>query len=161
MVAAMRYGGGGLFVVVSLVMLPIGLLLLAQARRWLALTVVCAYLVGYPLLLVELSHISDDHLRLWTVMVAVMFAVPWIAAGPIVYGIATRAPGKWYGEDAKPPSRRIQVRGFVVFAIGATAWVIGAFTPGLSRTYEGLLLAIALYGLLLGGFWLLGRELNQ
>ena len=153
----MAYLSAGLFVLVSLAMLPIGLFLLAKARRWVALTLLVAYLIGYPLLLAAIFQISDKHLGIWVLAVVLPLGIGWIAAGPVVYGIAQRAPSEWFGENAKPPSPRIQMRGFIVFIIGAIAWVIGAFSPDLSKGLELLMLAIALYGLLLGGYWLLGR----
>lgn len=156
----MAYRSGGLFVLVSLVMLPIGLFLLAKARRWAAITLLVAYLIGYPLLVAAIFQISDKRFGFWILAVVLPLGIGWIAAGPIVYGIATRPPGQWFGEAAKPPSSRIQVRGLIVFIIGAIAWAIGAFSPGLSKELELLVLAIALYCLLFGGYWLLGRELN-
>jgi hypothetical protein len=154
----MTYRGAGLFILVSIVSLPIALFLLAKAHRSIAFTLLVAYFLAFPLIMAAIYQVSDQHLRLWLAMVAVTGFVPWIALGPIAYGIATRRPDQWLGEGAKPRSARVQLRGLIVFIIGAIAWAIGAFGSDLSKGFELLLVAIALYGLWLGAFWLMGRE---
>jgi hypothetical protein len=82
-------------------------------------------------------------------------------AGPIVYGMSSRRPEQLLDVASNShPSSSIRYRGGVVLFIGAVAWCFGAFDSDLPRQVELVLLAVALYGLVLGGYWLLsGRKL--
>jgi hypothetical protein len=82
-------------------------------------------------------------------------------AGPIVYGMSSRLPEQLLGAASNSrSSNRIRHRGGVVLFIGAVAWCVGAFGSDLPRQFELVLLALGLYGFVLGGYWLLsGRKL--
>ena len=125
------------------------------------LAVVITAFVGYAGLLYAVYLIPDVHLRLWTAVVVVIGFPAWLMAGPIVYGISSRPPGQSSGQWAnKPPDRSIRYRGGIVLFLGVAAWCFGAFGSDLSRQVELVLLTAALYGFVLGGYWLLsGRKL--
>jgi len=151
----------GLLLIVSGFAFVFGLWRLAKSRRWRLLAVVLTAFVGYGALLYAVYLIPDTHLRLWTGVVVLIGFPAWIMAGPIMYGISTRTPGKLFGEAPLHPSARsIRRRGGIVFFLGAAAWCYGAFASELPRQIEAAVLAVALYGFVLGGYWLLsGRKL--
>jgi hypothetical protein len=152
---------GGLFVLGSAVMLVMGLFSAAKNRRWYLIGSWLAFLIGWPFCLYAISQIPDPHLRLWVLVPAIMGWVPWIASGPIVYGMATRPKEQLWGDlHDQPPVKAIRIRGIVALAIGAVAWIYGVSDPTLSGGRQALVLAVMLYGLLLGLYWsLTGRKM--
>lgn len=140
-------------------MFVLGLRHLAKSGRWHLLIVVAIAFFGYVSLLYAVYLIPDTHLRLWTAMVVIMGLPAWLMAGPIVYGMSSRPPGQLLGVPKNiHSSPRIRYGGGVVLFIGAVAWCFGAFGSDLSRQLELALLVVALYGLLLGGYWLLSGQ---
>jgi hypothetical protein len=116
---------------------------------------------GYAAILYAVYLIPDTHLRLWTAIVVIIGFPAWSMAGFIVYGMSSRTPERLWGEESPHPSaRRIRRRGGIVFLLGAAAWCYGTFGSNLPRQIELVVLAVALYGLVLGGYWFLsGRKL--
>jgi len=151
----------GLLLIVSAFAFVLGLWRLAKSRRWRLLVVVTIAFFGYVFLLYAVYLIPDTHLRLWTALVVLIGFPAWLMAGPIVYGMSSRPPEQLLGEaSASHPSSSIRYRGAFVLFIGAVAWCFGAFGSELPRELELVILAVALYGLVLGGYWLLsGRKL--
>jgi hypothetical protein len=151
----------GLLLIVSAFAFVLGLWRLAKSRRWRLFAVVTTAFFGYAALLYAVYLIPDTHLRLWTAVVVIVGFPAWIMAGPIVYGVSSRTPEQLLGEASTHPSaRNIRRRGGIVLFLGAAAWCYGAFGSDLPRQIELAVLAVALYGFVLGGYWLLsGRKL--
>jgi hypothetical protein len=151
----------GLLLIVSAFAFVLGLWRLAKSRRWRLFAVVTTAFFGYAALLYAVYLIPDTHLRLWTAAVVLIGFPVWIMAGPIVYGMSSPTPEQLLGEGSPHSSARsIRRRGGIVFFLGAAAWCYGAFGSNLPRQIELFVLAVALYGFLLGGYWLLsGRKL--
>ncbi len=151
----------GLIVIVSAFAFVLGLWRLAKSGRWRLFAVVIAAFFGYAALLYAVYLIPDVHLRLWTAVVVVLGFPAWIMAGPVVYGMSSRPPEHLLGVTSTNPSARsIRYRGAIVLFLGAAAWCYGVFGSDLSRELELVVLGVALYGFVLGGYWLLsGRKL--
>jgi len=151
----------GLLLIVSAFAFVLGLWRLARSGRWRLLVVVAIAFFGYVSLLYAAYLIPDTHLRLWTAVVVLIGFPAWLMAGPIVYGMSSRRPEQLLGVASNNHfSSSIRYRGGVVLFTGAVAWCFGAFDSDLPRQLELVLLAVALYGLVLGGYWLLsGRKL--
>lgn len=151
----------GLILIFSAFTFVLGLWLLARSGRWRLLAVVITAFVGYGGLLYAVYLIPDIHLRLWTAVVVVVGFPAWLMAGPIIYGMSSRPPAQLLSQwSSKPPTRSIRFRGGIFLSVGLTAWCFGALDSELPRQVELVLLAVALYGLVLGGYWLLsGRKL--
>ena len=151
----------GLILIVSAFAFVLGLWRLAKSGRWRLLAVVITAFFGYAALLYAVYLIPDAHLRLWSGVVVVVGFPAWIMAGPIVYGVSSRSSEQLFGEASDNPSTHsIRYRGSVILLLGAAAWDYGVFGSDLSRHLELVLLAVALYGFVLGGYWLLsGRKL--
>ena len=147
----MRGSFSGILLVGSAIALPIALLRLARARKWRPLTTVVAAVVIYPILLSATIQLAEPRLRMWVGVIVVLGAPVWLLLGYIAWGIAER--GK-ISQVPAPPQSSIRIRGAIVLAFGAIAWYLGAFAETWSRLEELLLLAAALYGLVLGGYWL-------
>jgi hypothetical protein len=125
------------------------------------LAVLITAFFGYASLLYAVYLIPDAHLRLWTAVVVVVGFPAWIMAGPIVYGMSSRSSEQLFGEASDNlATHSIRYRGGIILLLGAAAWCYGAFGSDLPRQLELVLLAVALYGFVLGGYWLLsGRKL--
>ncbi|CBK42644.1 membrane protein of unknown function [Nitrospira defluvii] len=151
----------GLILIVSAFAFVLGLWRLATSGRWRLFAVVIGAFFGYAALLYAIFLIPDARLRIWTALVVVIGFPAWIMAGPIVYGISSRPPEQLLGETSTNPSARsIRYRGAIALFLGVTAWCYGVFDSDLSRQLELVVLGVALYGCVLGGYWLLsGRRL--
>lgn len=151
----------GLILIFSAFTFVLGLWRFARSGRWGLLAVVITAFFGYVGLLYAVYLIPDPHLRLWTAVVVVIGFPVWLMAGPIVYGMSSRPPGQLSGQwQSKPSTRSIRYRGGIGLFLGVAAWCYGAFGSDLPRQVELALLAVALYGFVLGGYWLLsGRKL--
>ena len=151
----------GLILIVSAFAFVLGLWSLATSGRWRLFAVVIAAFLGYAVLLYTIFLIPHAHLRMWTAVVVVIGFPAWIMAGPIVYGMSSCPPERLLSETStNPPARSIRYRGAIALFLGVTAWCYGVFDSDLSRQLELVVLGVALYGCVLGGYWLLsGRRL--
>jgi hypothetical protein len=147
-----------LLLIASAVMLVIGFWRAAIARRWGLFAVTVIALVAYALVLLAIVQIPDAHLRIWTMALALILFPAWIMAGPIIFGMTTRPPDQLFPEEKKSlPSTKVRrYRGLITLVAGFLAWCYGAINSDLSGSTQVLLLGIALYGQLLGCYWLIG-----
>lgn len=148
----------GILLIGSAIALPIALLKLAHARKWRPFTMTVAAVALYPVLFAAATHLAEPRLRMWVGIVVVLGVPVWLLSGYIALGIAERRD---FSQTSLPPQSSIRTRGVVVLALGTIAWYLGAFVETWSRSEEMVLLAAALYGLVLGGYWLgTGRNLT-
>jgi len=122
-----------------------------------SLPIVLFAVTAYPILLYATYLIPEPRLRLWVGIVVVLGLPAWLMCGYIALGVSSRSTGQ---DSSNPPSRDIRIRGGVVLVVGFVAWCSGAFLNDWLRYQELLPVGVALYGLLLGSYWLLtGRRL--
>jgi hypothetical protein len=154
----MRGFGGPIILVISGCLFFLGLWRLAKARRWKILLAIFATLLAYIYIVTAVSNIPDDHLRLWVVVLAILPLPGMLLSGFFVYRISENK--KLLEEFNSPSSVGLRYRGAISLIIGFSAWLLGAFYPIRSITFELVVLAIALYGVLLGTWWVFtGRKL--
>lgn len=148
----------GLIVIVSAFAFVWGLWRLAEAGRWRLFAVVIASFFGYAALLYAIFLMPHARLRMWTAVVVVIGFPAWIMAGPIVYGISSRPERLLIETSANPVSRSIRYRGAIALFLSLTVWCYGALGSDFSRKLELVVLGVALYGFVIGGYWLLSGK---
>jgi hypothetical protein len=155
----MYYRSGGLIILASAVLLVVGLGRLLWERRWLRALIVIAAVVGFPLITLRIVRIEDDHLRLWVAMLAAVLVPMWLLCGFFVDALSRRDPALT-ADPRVSPKRRLA--GAALALVGAAFWLYGATHPTMTKTEGVMVLAGALYSLLIGSYWLgTGKRLSD
>jgi len=155
----MYYRGGGLIVVVSAALLVVGLGRLLWERLWLRAVIVVAAVAGFPLVILRITRIEDDHVRLWVAMLAAVLVPVWLLCGFFVDALSRRDPALTADPHVSPKRR---LAGAALALVGAAFWLYGATHPAMTKGEGVVILAAALYSPLIGSYWLgTGKRLSD
>lgn len=151
-----------IFLLGTWVVAPIALTVLIKKQRFrLVFYFIFAIILG-PVLLRLIISIEDQHLRIWVAMPIGIFLPVYAMLG---FWICVKAcdalsepnPRKLPLTVAveRNPFRMTARRyvGVLLFAIGIAVWIYGATRSQLGYGQQALVAGLALYSLLIGGYW--------
>lgn len=136
------------------------LVALITNRKWLQLLATIFTFCSYPILFFSTSSaIENDHLRLWVGFLVVLLAPYWLIT---VFYIGTFEKRRKNATAKSASPLAIRIRGLIVLGVGVAAWFYGAFHSSIPTSQESTLLAVAIYGILLGSYWSIsGRKIRE
>jgi hypothetical protein len=153
-----------IFLLGTWVVAPIALIVLFKKRRFRLVSYFMFAIILGPFLFRLIMSIEDQHLRIWVAMPISCFIPIYLMLGFWICVKAFNALDEQNPRSQKiPPEVAVERRhfhmtarryvGVLLFVIGIVAWSFGATHPKLGNGQQALLVAVALYSLLIGGIW--------
>ena len=161
----MRYGGGGVVFLISLIMGIIGFWRLWKENRIKTLAKFLILIILYPVTFSFIMKISDDHLRIWVAIPVIILFPAWILMGFFIYNASENSTFnkiKSEMDKSSESKRKIRFHGLIFCIIGFVLWLYGVTHPKMAKTTELIVLGGFMYLMLIGTYLLLtGKKLRD